>query len=158
MAQRAAKDGLTVVWEFEPCFIINEPKNIIDVVNAVDEPNFKLLFDTCHGHMAAVVGSRHLEEGMTLKGGLVEFIEMCKDKIGIVHLIDSDGTLNEAQTSTHAPFGEGEINFDEAIPAFLKANYTTDWWSVDLCEWPDADKVMEESRVFVDGLNKKYCK
>jgi len=158
MAQRAAKDGLTIVWEFEPGFIINEPKNIVDVVKAVNEPNFTLLFDTCHGHMAAVEGSRHIEEGMKLKGGLVEFIEMCKDIIGIVHVIDSDGTLNEAETSTHAPFGVGVINFDEAIPAFLnKANYKTDWWAIDLCEWPDALKVMAESKTFVDAFNKKYC-
>ncbi|MCL2033523.1 MAG: sugar phosphate isomerase/epimerase [Oscillospiraceae bacterium] len=157
MAQRAAKDGLEIVWEFEPGFIINEPKNIVDVVKAVNEPNFKLLFDTCHGHMAAVVGSRHIDEGMTLKGGLAEFIGMCKDLIGIVHVIDSDGTLNDAETSTHAPFGVGEIDFDEAIPAFLEAGYKADWWAIDLCEWPEALKVMKESKEFVDGFNKKYC-
>jgi len=158
MAQRAAKDGLTVVWEFEPGFMINEPKNIIDVVKAVGEPNFKLLFDTCHGHMAAVEGSRHIEEGLKLNGGLLEFIEMCKDEIGIVHLIDSDGTLNEAATSTHAPFGDGVIDFDAAIPALLdKANYKADWWAIDLCEWPDALKAMADCKAFVDGLNKKYC-
>jgi len=158
MARRAAQDGLTVVWEFEPGFMINEPKNIVDTVKAVNEPNFKLLFDTCHGHMSAVVGSRHIEKGMALKGGLVEFIEMCKDLIGIVHVIDSDGTLNVADTSTHAPFGLGVIDFDQAIPALLnKANYKADWWAIDLCEWPDALKVMAESKAFVDGFNKKYC-
>jgi sugar phosphate isomerase/epimerase len=83
---------------------------------------------------------------------------MCKDEIGIVHLIDSDETLNEANTSTHAPFGLGVINFDEAIPALLdKANYKADWWAIDLCEWPDALKVMADSKAFVDKLNEKYC-
>ena len=158
MAQRAAKDGLTVVWEFEPGFMINEPKNIIDTVKAVGEPNFKLLFDTCHGHMAAVVGARHIEEGMTLEGGLLEFIEMCKDEIGIVHVIDSDGSLNDAGTSTHAPFGVGVVDFDAVIPAFLNvANYKADWWAIDLCEWPEALKAMADCKAFVDGFNKKYC-
>ena len=157
MAQRAAKDGLLVVWEFEPGFMVNEPKNIVEVVKAVNEPNFKLLFDTCHGHMAAI-GSRHIEEGLTLDGGLLEFIEMCKNLIGIVHVIDSDGTLNEAQTSTHAPFGDGVIDFDVAIPALLdKANYKADWWAIDLCEWPEALQAMANCKKSVDEFNKKYC-
>ena len=158
MARRAAQDGLTVVWEFEPGFIINEPKNIVDTVKAVNEPNFKLLFDTCHGYMSAVVGSRHIEEGMTLQSGLIEFIEMCKDLIGIVHVIDSDGTLNVTDTSTHAPFGLGVIDFDQAIPALLhKANYQADWWAIDLCECPDAWEATADCKKFVDAFNEKFA-
>ena len=157
MAKRAAKDGLCIVWEFEPGFIINEPKNVVETVKAVGEPNFKLLFDTCHGHMGAI-GSRHIEEGLTLNDGLLEFIGMCRDEIGIVHVIDSDSTLNETGTSTHAPFGAGVIDFDQAIPALLeKANYKADWWAIDLCEWPEALKAMADCKAFVDGFNKKYC-
>ena len=158
-ARKAAQEGIEVVWEFEPGFMINEPENVIDVVKDVNEPNFKLLFDTCHAHMGAVVGARHIEDGKTLKGGIVEFCEMAKDLIGIVHLIDSDGTLNEAQTSTHAPFGVGVIDFDEVIPALLdRANYKGEWWAIDLCEWPEAWKVTAESKAFVDKINEKYCK
>jgi len=157
MAQRAAKDGLLVVWEFEPGFMINEPKNIVETVKAVGEPNFKLLFDTCHGQMA-VIGSRHIEKGLTMPDGLLEFIEMCKDEIGIVHVIDSDNTLNDAGTSTHAPFGDGVIDFDAVIPALLnKANYKADWWAIDLCDWPDALQAMANCKAFTDKFNKKYC-
>ncbi len=158
IAKIAQNYGLEVVWEFEPGFMINEPKNILETVKAVNEPNFSILFDTCHGHMAAVEGSRHNEPGCTLQGGLVEFIDMLKGHIGLVHLIDSDGTLNEAATSTHAPFGDGVINFDEAVPALLEAGYTADWWAIDLCEWPDAWRVTAECKAFVDKINEKYCK
>lgn len=162
MAKRAAQDDLMVVWEFEPGFMLNEPKNIVEVVKAVNEPNFKLLFDTCHGYMA-VIGSRHIEPGLKMDEngaaeGLVKFIEMCKDEIGIVHVIDSDGTLNDAATSTHAPFGDGFLNFDELIPAFLdKANYKADWWAIDLCDWPDALDAIARCKAAVDAFNKKYC-
>lgn len=82
---------------------------------------------------------------------------MAKDRIGLVHVIDSDGTLNETGTSTHAPFGDGNINFDEVIPAFLhEANYKGDWWAIDLCEWPNAWEVAEDCFKFVDKFNKKY--
>ena len=157
-AKRAAEDGIEVVWEFEPGFMVNEPKNILEVVTDVDEKNFKVLFDTCHGYMSSVMGARHIEEGCKLSGGITEFIEMLKDKIGLVHVIDSDGSLNDQGTSTHNPFGTGKIDFDEVIPALLnKANYKSDWWAIDLCEWPDAWKVTAECKAFVDKFNKKYC-
>lgn len=159
-AVMAAEKGLLVVWEFEPGFIINEPKNVLAVVNAVDEPNFKILFDTCHGYMGAVVGANHIEPNCTLKGGLVEYCSLLRDKIGVVHVIDSDGSLNVANTSTHAPFGLGKIDFDEAIPALLNlANYTGDWWAIDLCEWGDAWEVTAQCKAFVDKeINEKFCK
>jgi sugar phosphate isomerase/epimerase len=159
-AQAAAKKNLLVVWEFEPGFIINEPKNVVEVAKAVNEPNFKILFDTCHAHMGAVEGSNHIEPGCTLKGGIVEYCEMLDGMIGIVHVIDSDGTLNSQNTSTHAPFGIGRINFDEVIPALLdKAHYQADWWSIDLCEWGDAWEATAQCKDFVDKeINEKFCK
>ncbi|HBU11754.1 MAG TPA: sugar phosphate isomerase/epimerase [Clostridiales bacterium] len=159
VAKIAQKYGLEVVWEFEPGFMINEPKMIIEVLNAVGEPNFSLLFDTCHAHMSAVHGARHILPDCTLNGGVEEFAELCKGKIGIVHLIDSDGKLNGEGTSVHAPFGTGEINFDSVIPALLnKAGYAAEWWAIDLCEWPDPWPVTADSKAFVDKLNEKYCK
>jgi sugar phosphate isomerase/epimerase len=41
MARKAAAKNIDVLWEFEPGFIVNEPANVIEVVKAVDEPNFK---------------------------------------------------------------------------------------------------------------------
>ena len=153
-----AKDhGLQVVWEFEPGFMINEPKYILETYEAVNEPNFKILFDTCHGYMSAVMGARHLEENK-LDGGILEFIELLGERIGFVHLIDSDGTLNVTGTSTHAPFGDGKIDFDQVVPALLeKANYNGDWWAIDLCEWPDAWNAIRQCKEAVDRWNEKYC-
>ncbi|NLT98199.1 MAG: sugar phosphate isomerase/epimerase, partial [Christensenellaceae bacterium] len=74
-------------------------------------------------------------------------------------LIDSDGTLNVAETSTHAPVGDGVIDFDVVIPALLDiAGYKGDWWAIDLCEWPDAWNATARCKAFVDALNEKYCK
>jgi sugar phosphate isomerase/epimerase len=157
-AQASAKEGINVVWEFEPGFMLNKPSEVVEVYKRVNEKNFSLMFDTCHAQMCAVNGARHLGEKEILKGGILEFIGMVKDMIGIVHLIDSDNTLHGDETSTHAPFGQGVINFDEVIPALLnKANYKGDWWEIDLCFWADAWNVTEMCKKFVDGLNAKYC-
>jgi sugar phosphate isomerase/epimerase len=155
VAQYAAKYGQKVVWEFEPGFVINEPKYILETYSKVNEPNFSILFDTCHGYMCAK-GANHIEPS-PLKGGVLEFIDMLKGKIGFVHVIDSDGTLNNDNTSTHSPFGQGVLNFDEIIPALLAAGYKGDWWAVDLCECPDAWQETAACKAFVDQFNKKYC-
>lgn len=157
MAQEAASLGLKLVWEFEPGFIINEPSNIVEVVKEVNEPNFSLLFDTCHGYNVSL-GLNGIEPEV-LKGGILEFIEMVKGHIGFVHVIDADGTLNQSNTSEHIPFGEGKINFDEVIPALMEVGgYKGDWWAIDLCECPNAWEVTGKCKEFVDKFNEKYCK
>ena len=55
----------------------------------------------------------------TLPGGELELLQKLKGKITHVHLIDSDGSLNEHNTSTHNPFGTGKLNFDKLMPALL---------------------------------------
>lgn len=155
MAQEAAELGLELAWEFEPGFIINEPSKVAEVVKAVNEKNFYLCFDTCHAYNCAL-GLNGLEPEV-LSGGILEFIEMVKGYIGLVHVIDADGTLNHDNTSEHVPFGDGDIDFDEVIPALLSTGqYTGDWWAIDLCEWPNAWEVTEKCKVFVDQFNKKY--
>lgn len=156
-ARMADKEGIEVVWEFEPGFIFNKPSEVVDICNQVNDKNFKISFDTCHANMCAVVGARQIGEKETLEGGVLEFLEMLKDKIGLIHLIDSDGTLHDDETSTHAPFGLGYLDFDTIIPALTeRANYTGDWWVIDLCFWLDAWNVTKQCKDFVDQLNKKY--
>lgn len=156
MAKEAAALDLQLVWEFEPGFIINEPRSIIEVCKAVNEPNFKLLFDTCHAYNCAL-GLNAIEPDI-LEGGVMEFIEMAKGLIGWVHVIDADGTLNHDNTSEHVPFGKGKINFDEVIPALMEVGeFEGEWWAIDLCEWPDAWSVAGMCKEYVDGFNEKYC-
>jgi len=156
-AQLGEEFGVKMVWEFEPGFLFNKPSEVVQLVTDVDHPNFKVLFDTCHAYMGAVVGSRQHGEKETLPGGVVEFAQMLEGKIGHVHLIDSDGTLHGEETSTHRPFGEGMINFDEVIPAIVEdAGYNGVWWTIDLCFWPEAWDVTENALEFLQPLAARY--
>jgi sugar phosphate isomerase/epimerase len=156
----AANRGIKICWEFEPGFPFNKPSEIIALVNAVRDrgnPNFGVLFDSCHAHMCAVVGANQIGTKETLPGGVLELLEKLKGKITHVHLIDSDGTLNEHNTSTHNPFGTGKLDFDKLLPALNQAGVPNDWWCVDLCFWPDAWSVTADSKTFLDKLRKKYA-
>ena len=159
-SKMAAQQGLAICWEFEPGFPINKPSEIVGLIDAVrglGNPNFGALYDTCHAHMCAAVGANQIGPQETLPGGALELLQMLKGKITHLHLIDSDGTLNEHNTSTHAPFGKGVLNFDQLIPELLACGVPNDWWCVDLCFWPDAWNVTADSKVFLDKLRRKYA-
>jgi sugar phosphate isomerase/epimerase len=156
----AADYGMNVCWEFEPGFVLNKPSEVLQLVEMVrskGNPNFGVLYDTCHAYMCAEIGANQAGGKETLPGGALELLERLKGKITHVHLIDSDGSLNEHNTSTHNPFGTGKLNFDKLLPALNQANVPNDWWCVDLCFWPDAWDVTAQSKQFLDGLRKKYA-
>ena len=155
-AAEAADKGVYVTWEFEPGFAFNKPSDILRIVDEVDDDNFGVQFDTCHAHMVAVVGARQPGKKETLPGGALELAQKLRGKINHLHLIDSDGTLHGDETSTHAPFGTGILNFDELLPELNRSGVPHDWWTIDLCFWPDAWTVTESCKKEIDKLNAKY--
>ncbi len=64
--------------------------------------------------------------------------------------------MHDGETSTHAPFGKGKVDFDTLLPELAKNDMGHDWWTIDLCFWPDAWAVTEECKKAVDELNRKY--
>jgi sugar phosphate isomerase/epimerase len=155
-AQEAADAGVRVVWEFEPGFAFNKPSDVFRVLDGVGHDNFYVMFDTCHADNVAAQGLRQPGTKETLPGGIRELAERLKGKIGRLHLIDSDGSINEHMTSTHPPFGEGHLDFPEFMPAIVAAGCPDDWWTIDLCFWPNAWDATARCKASLDELIKKY--
>ncbi len=156
----AADFGMNLTWEFEPGFLFNKPSEVVQIVDAVKakgNKNFGVMYDTCHAHMCAGIGANQVGTKETLPGGAEELLEKLKGRINQVHLIDSDGSLNEHHTSTHNPFGTGSLNFDKLLPALNQADVPNDWWVVDLCFWPNAWDVTADAKTFLDKMRKKYA-
>lgn len=107
--------------------------------------------------MCSVVEARQLGEKGGLLGGVVQFSYMLTGKIGHIHLIDSDGTLHDGLTSSHAPLGTGLLDFNKVIPAILlEAGYDDEWRTIDLCFRPKALQVTEENKRYLDELINKF--
>jgi sugar phosphate isomerase/epimerase len=155
-AEYAQRHGVVVAWEFEPGFMFNKPGEIVGLVEEVDHPNFTVMFDFCHAHMCAAVGARQPPPAETLPGGAVELGKQLGGHIGFVHLIDSDNTLHEGITSTHAPFGTGVLDMPQLVQTMLEAGYQNPWWTIDLCFWPEAWEELEPSLNFVRDLLKDF--
>jgi len=130
-AELARAAGMIVAWEFEPGFVFNKPSEVIAMHQEVGHPAFRILFDTSHAYLCAVVGSRQHGKKETLPGGTVELLQRLRDRVGAVHLIDSDGSLYADETSAHLPLGEGKIAFTALIPALLQVA-AIEWWCVDM--------------------------
>lgn len=157
----AGDKGLRVTWEFEPGFAFNKPSDIQRVLEALPQKNFGILYDTCHGQMVAVNGTRQEGAKDVLAGGQLEFIKRLSGRINHIHLIDSDNSCHkdengEDETSAHPPFGEGVLDFDALVPALAKEDIGHDWWTVDLCFWPDAWAATAKCKAALDDLNRKY--
>jgi sugar phosphate isomerase/epimerase len=147
----AADFGVKLAWEFEPGFMANSPSEVEAVVAAVPEDTFGVLFDSCHAHMVACTGARQ-EEPEHIPGGELELAARLAGRVNLVHLIDSDGTIHDGFTSTHAPFGTGEVDFPPLIAALRAGGYEGPWWTVDVCFWPEADAITQPSFDYVHGL------
>jgi sugar phosphate isomerase/epimerase len=151
-AEVAQKAGVVVAWEFEPGFMFNKPSEILKMIQDVNHPNFQTMFDFCHANMVAAVGARQIPPKETLPGGASELARKLTGRMGFVHLIDSDNTLHDNLTSTHAPFGTGVLDMHEMVQAVLDAGYKGPWWTIDLCFWPKAWEELEPSLKFVRAL------
>ena len=48
------------------------------------------------------------------------------------------------------------LDFDALVPALAREKVGHDWWTVDLCFWPDAWEATAKCKTALDGLVAKY--
>lgn len=143
-AEYAREARVLMAWEFEPGFVFNKPSEVLAMYERVGHAWFRILFDTAHAYMSAVVGARQHGPRETLEGGVTEFVARLGSAIGAVHVIDSDGTLYGDDTSRHVPIGQGRVPWRYVAPA-LGALPGIEWWCADLCFCPGAWEMVEDN-------------
>ena len=147
-ARLAASMGVELVFESEPPMFLNKPGEVIAAVEAVNEPNFKLLFDASHAYLSSVKGACQTGEKEILPGGVTEYIHLMGHHIGYVHMVDTNGELSRedsAHTSDHRPLGEGILDLDAIIDALWPYAGKLPYWSLDFYACRDAEHTAIES-------------
>ena len=115
----------------------------------------------CHGQMVGVAGARQ-EGKKEVLPNQADFIRKLSGRIFHIHLIDSDNSCHKDangndETSTHPPFGLGILNFEEILPELVKSSRVPhDWWTIDLCFWPDAWTATAQCKGKLDELIAKF--
>lgn len=151
-AARAERRGAQIVWEFEPGFWLNKPSQVTAIVEAVGHPAFGVLYDTSHAHMGAAIAARQTGAPERLAGGAAEYATLLRDKIGHVHLIDCDGTLHDDETSTHSPFGAGDVDFPAVLRELAPIWDELEWVCFDFCFCPTTEADARKAIPFVRDL------
>ncbi|KTG07790.1 hydroxypyruvate isomerase [Haloprofundus marisrubri] len=106
VADDAEEAGVTLVVEplntavNHPGYFLTDTVEGVDIVEAVDSPNVKLLYDVYHQQVT--------------EGNLVDTITDHVDHIGHIHIADVPGR--------HEP-GTGEINYENVLTAIDDAGY-----------------------------------
>lgn len=124
-AQIAGDAGLVAAFELEPPFVFNTEEHMARILNQVDSPYLKTIFDPSHFDlMSQSQGKPH---------------EMLKrigvQNIGYSHFTDCDGTILDG-TSKHLPCGDGHIDVPAAL-ATLKEGGFQGWIMIDEWKIPD---------------------
>lgn len=149
-ATACAAANVTLAWEFEPGFWLNRPSEVLSLAAAIDHPAFGVLFDTSHAYMCAVIGARQEGVAEGRAGGDLDFARRVRPYLGHFHLIDSDGRLHNGETSVHAPFGTGRVDFPAVLQALAPEVWQLEWWGVDFCFCPTTER---DARAAVPFLN-----
>lgn len=97
--------GLLAAFEIEPPFVFNEEGHITRILEKVNSPHLKTIFDPSHFDLMS--GSQGKPHEMLQRIGV--------QNIGYVHFTDCDGTIHDG-TSKHLACGDGHVD----IPAALK--------------------------------------
>jgi sugar phosphate isomerase/epimerase len=147
VAQEAA---VKLVWEFEPGFVFNKPTEIVELHEKVRHRNFYILFDTAHAYTCAEAGPHQHGEQETLRGGVEGMLDLCAGRIGAVHLVDTDGSLYNDETTRHLPLGSGVVDFARLAPKLRAAG--GEWWTVDLSFYPEAWSQIRPSLAYAAAL------
>ena len=152
-ADLAREYDVVITWEFEPILWINKPKEIITVLDTINHPNFKVMFDTAHAHMISVVGQHQVGEKDTHPGGIIGFAQQLGDHIAHWHLIDcvEDDQLDDGN-SIHSPFGTGAIDFVGFFSAMKEPLEKAPYWTFDFCSCPTTAEDGKDAIPFIKKI------
>ncbi len=131
LAEQGAEIGCSVLWEVESGQPFNKPSEIVRLLDDIGHPNLGLLYDTGHFHAATVTGHNQVQPEELLPGGQVELVRRLRDRIGHVHLCDTDGDVARNLFSRKIGFGKGIVDFEELLPVLADC-YQGEWWCVDV--------------------------
>ncbi len=138
--------GVALYWEFEPRFLINKPSEIRRLLESMPTENIFVIFDISHAHMVAVEAARQPGIPQTERYGIVGLGRSLSDRIGLLHLADSDGTLyGDGESSMHLGLGEGKVDLETDLYYLRDVLGKLSWWTVDLNQHPDPESAARDA-------------
>ncbi len=118
--------GLEVAFEIEPPFVFNTEAHLSKILDQAAGSPLKTIYDPSHFDLMS--GSQGRPHEMLNRIGV--------ERIGYVHLTDSDGTLRDGGTSKHLACGDGHVDIPASLEILGKGGFEG-WIMIDQWEIPD---------------------
>ena len=141
-AEIAAGLELVTAFEIEPPFVFNTEEHVKRILAAGDHPNLKAIYDPSHYDL--MNGSLGRPHEMLQRVGV--------DRVGYVHLTDTDGTLRDGGTSKHLPCGDGHAQIEKSLQLLREGGFRG-WIMIDAWEIPDSYDACRKGKSMIDRFN-----
>ncbi len=106
------REELVASVEIEPPFVFHTIEDLIAIVDGVDHPLVKAMYDPSHFDL--MNGGKGKPEKLLERLGV--------ERLGYIHLTDTDGTMFGG-TSKHLPVGDGHVDFEKTFDILWKGGY-----------------------------------
>ena len=106
------------------------PSEFLLIFNKVRSPHLKFCLDYGHANMT---------------GNSLEFIQELHPYLGLVHVNDNHGLIDE-----HLPYGEGNVNWQEVLTATVKTGFAGPY----IIEFGQGGECVEKFKEFASDLRK----
>ncbi len=111
--------------EIEPPFVFHTIEDLIAIVDGVDHPLVRGMYDPSHFDLMG--GSKGKPEDLLQKLGV--------HRVGYIHLTDTAGTMFGG-TSRHLPCGDGHVDIRKSLEILWRGGYEG-WIMIDAWKTPD---------------------
>jgi len=144
MGKIVSDEELTLGIEIEPPFFFNNSDHLIRILDAVNHPRVKAIYDPSHFDL--------LTGGRGKPHELVERIGV--SRIGYIQFTDSDGTIFHG-TSKHLPCGEGHIDIRASLETLWQGGFEG-WFMIDAWTTRNPCDACHQGRLAVEAARRRW--
>jgi len=141
-----AAEELLASVEIEPPFVFHTIEDMTAIVDGVDHPLVKAIYDP--SHFDVMNGGKGKPEELLLRLGV--------ERVGYIHLTDTDGTLF-AGTSRHLPVGDGHVNFEKTFEILWDGGYEG-WIMIDAWKIRDPYDACRKGRKAIEEARRRFTR
>jgi sugar phosphate isomerase/epimerase len=146
VAKIVGDEGLLCSVEIEPPFVFNRIEHLVRIVDGVDHPLVKGMYDPSHYDL--MNGGRGKPDELLERFGV--------HRLGYVHFTDTDGTIFNG-TSRHLPCGDGHIDVQKSLEVLWKGGYEG-WIMIDPWMTEDPYDACLKGRRAIEAAQKEFAR
>jgi sugar phosphate isomerase/epimerase len=146
VAKIVSDEELLCSVEIEPPFVFNTIEHLVRIVDGVDHPLVKGMYDPSHYDL--MNGSKGKPEELLERFGV--------HRLGYVHFTDTDGTIFNG-TSKHLPCGDGHIDVRKSLETLWKGGYEG-WIMIDPWMTKDPYDACRKGRLAIEAARREFTK